>query len=182
MIRLAASAMVVVAAVVLSGVAAARYDHRLAEVRQPVQPAVTSKLEDRISKAFRDWLGANRIAKASLVVMRDGAVIGRFGFGDRGPDTVVPVASLSKAITAVCIASLVDSGRLAYGDPLAKGLGKFLAFAHPRDVRARSITIEHLLRHQSGLEHDATQGGLPVSDGDSAAVTLARRTLGVSLA
>jgi CubicO group peptidase (beta-lactamase class C family) len=107
-----------------------------------------------IDNAFRKWLTTNSITNASLVVMQNGQLIGQFGFGNRKSSTVVPIASLTKAITAMCIANLVDGGKLNYSDKVSDRLSSFFKSATIADARANNITIEHLLRHTSGLSFD----------------------------
>ena len=62
------------------------------------------------------------IRDASLAVAEGGTVLGSFGYGARRPDEPAPVASLSKAITAACVGTLVDAGRLSYDTPLSEVL------------------------------------------------------------
>jgi CubicO group peptidase (beta-lactamase class C family) len=94
-------------------------------------------LQDNIAAAFRTWLSTNSITNASLAVIQNGQLIRKFGFGNRTSTTVVPIASLTKAITGTCIANLVDAGT-----------DKNTTIA---DAHANNITIEHLLRHTSGF-------------------------------
>jgi CubicO group peptidase (beta-lactamase class C family) len=111
----------------------------------------------RADTAFRSWLATNGISNASLVVMQRGGVVGSFGYGARTATQAVEVASLSKAITGVCLTALVDAGRLAYSDTIGNRLDVFLKASPPRDPRVLSITIEQLLRHRSGIDTDPTQ-------------------------
>lgn len=111
-------------------------------------------LQDSIAAAFRSWLSTNGITNASLVVVQNGQTIGRFGFGSRTASTVVPIASLSKAITALCIANLVDAGRLRYTDKVSDRLSTFFKSIKLPATDANNMTIEHLLRHVSGISSD----------------------------
>src|SRR5262245_20186626 len=182
MFRLVAN-VVAALAVALPVAAFAQHNDRLAETLRRPRPEMADKVEDRVNAAFRNWLHANNVANAALIVMKDSRTIGHFGYGERSPDIAVPVASLSKAITGVCIASLVDSGRISYQSRIATAMPKFLAHNHPHDIRARNITIEQLLRHQSGLENDSTQGGFAgIPNADSSDALLAHRTLNTTLA
>jgi CubicO group peptidase (beta-lactamase class C family) len=106
-----------------------------------------------IASAFRTWLGGVGITNASLAVMQNGQFTGQFGFGNRKSSTVVPIASLTKAITAMCIANLVDAGKLSYTDKASDRLKSFFTDKSTTiaDTRANNITIEHLLRHTSGF-------------------------------
>src|SRR5215203_3483471 len=70
-------------------------------------------------------------------------------------DDIFWIASMSKPITAVAIAILVDRGTLAFDDPLEKYIPEF----HGLQVSAegqlvppsRPITIRDVLTHSSGL-------------------------------
>jgi CubicO group peptidase (beta-lactamase class C family)/phage-related protein len=149
----------------------------------PKLKAPSGKLEDRINTAFRNWLNTYKITNASLTVMLSGGIVGKFGYGQRNADSIVAVASLSKAITGVCIATLVDAGRLGFTDTIGTRLRAFLTNHPPADTRASNITIEHLLRHRSGLGTDPTQGAgmSTLPNRDSADEAIAQRALAVNL-
>ena len=71
-----------------------------------------------------------------------------------------PIAGLSKAITAVCIARLVDEGRLSFTAPLATVLAPtFRKLGEPVDPRFKAITVEQLLKHRSGMRRNAPPEG-----------------------
>ncbi len=58
------------------------------------------------------------------------------------PDGRYHLASLSKAVTGACIATLVRDGKLAYETPLAKALARFFtANGKPADARIERVTI-----------------------------------------
>ena len=73
------------------------------------------------------------------------------GFADRdltrpfGPDTLTPVFSTTKAVTALMIARLVSQGRLAYDQRVAEVWPEFAAAGKDQ------VTIEQCLSHQDGL-------------------------------
>ena len=76
------------------------------------------------------------------------------------PDALFWIASQSKPITAVALMMLVDEGKVALDDPVAKYLPEFqdvwLAADTAADHRllkrpARPISVRDLLRHTSGL-------------------------------
>jgi CubicO group peptidase (beta-lactamase class C family) len=101
---------------------------------------------DNMAAAFKTWIGANGVTNAQITNgTRD------TGFGVTKPEDPVPLASLSKAITGLCIAKLVDAGSLSYTDTLATRLKDYLAANKPLDPAAGKITIAELLRHTSGL-------------------------------
>ena len=60
-------------------------------------------------------------------------------------DDIFWIASMSKPITAVAVAMLVDDGKLSFDDPVQKYLPEFT------QQTARAITLRDLLTHTSGL-------------------------------
>src|SRR5581483_2383532 len=89
---------------------------------------------------FKAWLGKKgvRNAQASDIVNTN-------GYGTTRPDEVVHLASLSKAITGLCIAKLVDGGLLAFTDKLSAHLNDYYFKNNPpADPAARDITIAEL--------------------------------------
>jgi len=111
---------------------------------------------DALDASFREWLAANHLSSAELAVMKNGRPARSFGYGGWTADQPEVVASLSKAITAVCIARLVDAGRLSFTTTLGDVLTKdFEALGEPVDPRFKTITIEQLLTHRSGLGRDS---------------------------
>jgi CubicO group peptidase (beta-lactamase class C family) len=76
------------------------------------------------------------------------------------PDDLFWIASMSKPMTAVAVALLVDDGKLSFDDPVGKYLPEFnnlwVTQTSARDQRvlvpaARPITLRDLLTHTSGL-------------------------------
>jgi CubicO group peptidase (beta-lactamase class C family) len=59
--------------------------------------------------------------------------------------TLVPVFSVTKALTATMIARLVEQGRLAYGQPVAEVWPEFAA------AGKATVTVGQLISHQAGL-------------------------------
>jgi len=98
-----------------------------------------------VEAAYERWLEA-RGASGVLVQMQDGAVTARVGFGME-VGVPVPLASLSKAITGVCILTLIEEGRWAASTTAGDVLGY-----------GGDVTVAELLTHTSGLGPDATQG------------------------
>ena len=73
------------------------------------------------------------------------------GWADRdrtvpfGPDTLTPVFSTTKAVTALMLARLVSRGRLDYGQRVAEVWPEFA------DAGKQDITVGQCLSHQDGL-------------------------------
>jgi CubicO group peptidase (beta-lactamase class C family) len=70
-------------------------------------------------------------------------------------DDIFWIASMTKPITAVCIAILADDGKLSFDDPLAKHLPEFAGLMvneNGQTVKpARPVTLRDLLTHTSGM-------------------------------
>ena len=81
------------------------------------------------------------------------------------PDTVVWIASMTKAVTGACAMQLVEQGRLSLDEPIATVLPElarmqvlegFAPDGAPRLRPAqRPITLRHLLTHTSGCVYDS---------------------------
>jgi len=83
------------------------------------------------------------------------------------PDDLFWIASMSKPMTAVAVAILVDDGKLNFDDPVGKYLPEFnnlwLQTGNGRDQRVlvpspRPITLRDLITHTSGLGEYAVTG------------------------
>lgn len=84
---------------------------------------------------------------ASLIVIRNGAVVYEHHFGNFTPGTKMPIASASKWLSALAIERLVAQGTMRWDDTI----GLYLPDA-PADKRG--ITLGQLFSHTSGLPHD----------------------------
>lgn len=111
---------------------------------------------DAVDAAFASWLdavGANGV----LTVWRGGAKQATFAHG-MAADTPVELASLSKAITGVCVLDLIAEGVWRPDTTAREVLGT-----------GGTVTVAQLLTHTSGLGPDGTQGldvsFLPVARG-----------------
>lgn len=118
---------------------------------------------DRMVAAFQSWAQKWGVANASFAVLRDAAVVGETKVGAGDPRAARPVASLSKAVTGVCVAKLVEARKLKYSSRLGALLKSFFRKNPPADPAARDITVGQLLTHASGIAYDPTQGTAELS-------------------
>jgi D-alanyl-D-alanine carboxypeptidase len=89
---------------------------------------------------------------AVAIVVKDGRTVFRRAYGladlEFGillePDMAFRVGSVTKQFTAAAILQLVDQGKLALDDEMAKYVDAY-------DAGGRRVTIEHLLTHTSGV-------------------------------
>ncbi len=115
-----------------------------------------------IESAWRDWMARSGRTTGGLAVMHQGRLVHQAAMGAGAAGNAVPLASLSKAVTGVCVAGLVDRGRLAFDTPLSQALARtFARLGAPADPRMQGITIGQLLVHRAGF--DRADGGDPVT-------------------
>lgn len=89
--------------------------------------------------------------RALLAIARDRRLAHVAGFGIDGA-SAFPIFSISKTVTALAVATLVQDGRLALDDTLDQRLGTVLRkLGPPADPRFAAITIRQLLTHTSGI-------------------------------
>lgn len=93
---------------------------------------------------------------ATLVIVRDGQIIHARGYGYADleshlaatPETVWPIASITKTLTAIGVMQLVETGKVS----LNVDVNKYLKRAKVPDSFKTPITVADLLRHTSGLD------------------------------
>lgn len=109
---------------------------------------MAQQIDDALTAAFpADGPGA------AVIVVRDGAVILRKGYGlanlELGvpiqPEMVFRLASVTKQFTAMAILMLSEEGKLALTDDITKYLPGY-------PTHGQTITIEHLLTHTGGVK------------------------------
>lgn len=120
------------------------------------QPTPAAPTSPNATQSSYDFAGLDqtleRIARkhggCALVLVKDGNVIYRKGFGSYRPETVIPIASASKWLSGAVMMSLVDERKLSLDDPVSKYLPDFT------DAKS-TITIRQLFAHTSGLPPEA---------------------------
>jgi CubicO group peptidase (beta-lactamase class C family) len=127
------------------------------------------RLSDRIEEGVKN----NELPGAVVLIVRNGkiAMFDAFGYRDKETkapmktDTIFRIASMSKPITSTAALMLVEEGRIALDDPIARWAPEFVEMQVLRspdgpldetDPARRPITFEDLLTHRSGI----TYGGL----------------------
>lgn len=120
------------------------------------QPPPSEQIDVIVNKALAQW-GVPGVAVAVVhqdrVVYLKGIGVKEIGKPDPvSPDTVFPLASCSKTLTATVLAMLVDDGKLKWDDPVRKHLPWF-KLADP--LADANVTLRDLLTHRTGLgAHD----------------------------
>lgn len=122
-------------------------------VPAPAEAQPAPRTPDAVEQAWRAWMGKSDKRSGGLVVLQGGRVVREATVGVVGPGAAVPLASLSKAITGVCVARLIERGRLAFDMPLSQALARALArLGRPADPRLLAVTVSQLLAHRAGFD------------------------------
>ena len=111
----------------------------------------------------------------AVLVVKGNKIVFSKGYGYANQQAVIPnttktafyIASVSKPITAMAIMKLVELNRLSLRDPIYK-------FFPKSPENRRTITVEQLLNHTSGLDH--TYSCDDISDRDKAIETILQET------
>lgn len=122
-----------------------------------LQPAAYAQTNDAdVAKALDELMAKAYPADepgAAVIVVREGQTLLRKGYGmadlELGvrvePDMVFRLGSITKQFTAVAILLLAEQGKLAVTDDITKFLPDY-------PTGGKSITVEHLLTHTSGIK------------------------------
>ena len=128
-----------------------------AMVQYPFAAFSELDMADAVDAVVVEWMNGHGIANAAVAVSLHGHLVKTFdhGFSARSD---YPIGSLSKAITGLCVARMLDAGKLRLSDTIGQTLGPYFrkpGNPKPVDARFTSITIEQLLTHRSGLARNA---------------------------
>ncbi|MCA9000824.1 MAG: beta-lactamase family protein [Planctomycetes bacterium] len=117
----------------------------------------------QIEARLRAHVDAGRLPGLRFLLTREGQTVQSLSLGQRdrearspmAEDTLFRIYSMSKAITAAAVMTLVDQGRLALEDPISRYLPEFAGCRVWQDPECRPavITMQHLLTHTAGLTY-----------------------------
>jgi CubicO group peptidase (beta-lactamase class C family) len=116
---------------------------------------------DGIEQVFARWLKEHNVQRASIAMAYGDRLVLAKGYGGLTPESRVLIASLSKAITGVCVATLIQDGKLRFDTTLGEVLERMTPEPPaPHDARLRTVTIEQMLTHRTGFSRT---GGDPAT-------------------
>lgn len=96
-----------------------------------------------VSRLVRGWIEERLIPSAVVDVRIRGEIAFQAAFGSAAASTIYDIASLTKVVAALpAVLLLAQSSKLSLNDPVQKYIPEF---------RHAIVTIEHCLRHVSGL-------------------------------
>ena len=119
-------------------------------VVRPTDPAIARALD----QAFAEPDPLHPRQTKAVVVLHDGKLIAERYAPGYGPDTPIYAHSLTKSVVSALIGILVREGKLQPDQPTP-----IAAWRSPTDSH-HAITIDQLLRMDSGLPFDETDGAL----------------------
>src|SRR5450759_1042439 len=114
----------------------------------------------RIPELARQWVDAGIHQALVLLVARKGIVVLHEAFGRISPesdspptrlDTIFPLSSISKPVTATCAMMLVEDGLLGLNRPVQEYVPEFIGEGK------EAVMVHHLLTHTSGWDEAAVE-------------------------
>ena len=119
--------------------------------REPSAEATSEIERPEISEVVRKRFPDGSEGGVEVLVIRDGQVLHRKGYGTKDgaritPDTPMGLASVSKHFTAMCVAFLIEEGRLKLTDKVSDHLPEVKLA-----VNGRELLVKDLVWHTSGL-------------------------------
>ena len=143
----------------------------LPRASRPEDVGLSSERLQRLTTAFNDYVKANRLPGAVVLIARRGKVAYLQAFGARDRESASPmredaifrIASQSKAPVSVAVMILQEEGKLLIGDPVG-ALSAGVRQDHRRSASRggggydvvpakRPITIRDLLTHTAGISY-----------------------------
>lgn len=119
--------------------------------------ATSADIASRVSDSFRAWAADVGGRTCCLDALAQRRAARRFVVGKGPADRPVEIVSLSKAITAACVAELIHDGTWKRTTTSFEVLG----------YGKKGVTLSQLLTHSSGLAPDETQVLMPLWFGSS---------------
>lgn len=119
--------------------------------------AAPTSLAANLEADWRAWMDSSGLTEGSMVVLYPDGTMHRVGM-ERATDAAVPVASLSKAITGICIDMVLQEQGLGWYTSLGDIAPQMSAVRVTPQPWNAHITLASLANHTSGLSPDLTQG------------------------
>ncbi len=143
---------------------------------KPGEVGLSAERLAEIGPAIAKHVESGAIAGAVTVVARKGKVAHLEAHGAFAEDSLFRIYSMTKPVTVVAALSLVDEGKLALDDPVAKYLPELAKpTVHGRDGDVATMTVQHLMQHTAGMTYGYF-GNTPVDRRYRAANVLDRTT------
>ncbi|MEO9825536.1 MAG: serine hydrolase domain-containing protein [Paracoccaceae bacterium] len=117
--------------------------------------AQSNEQTEKILAAWRTWAAKHNVETA-ISIGHNGTILAS-GSQGRNPNKAYPLASLSKAITGVCVLRITQENGIAFDTPLSALQPEFDKVNIDIPAKLRDRTLASLLTMTSGLNPDRTQ-------------------------
>jgi CubicO group peptidase (beta-lactamase class C family) len=123
----------------------------------PEEAGMSADRIRHLEKVVAGWVENKAAPAVAMLVARNGVIVSHEAFGPLTPepgapalakDSIFPLASLSKPVTATCMMTLVEDGLLELTDSVSKYIPEFIG--EGKDA----IKIHHLLTHTAGMRDE----------------------------
>ncbi|WP_312550478.1 serine hydrolase [Massilia sp.] len=129
----------------------------------PAAAEAAQPLAARLDAAIAPYYKADEPG-ATVIVVKDGQTVLRKGYGSADTASKTPMSadmamrlgSITKQFTAVAILMLAEEGKLALTDDITRFLPDY-------PTRGKTITVEHLLTHTSGIVSYTSRPDYPLT-------------------
>lgn len=120
-------------------------------------PAVRPVDSAEAEAAWRGWMERHQVSSASLAIGRGGAILHSAGH-KRSPQTAYPLASLSKAVTGMCLNQLLADSPYGWDSTLADLAPEFAKVNFTPAPDMAGLTLAQIATHTSGLPERLAYG------------------------
>jgi len=129
-----------------------------AEQTSPDAPLALADFDAYVQRVMQQW----KVPGAAIAIVKDGKIILSKGYGLRDvkdnlpvtPQTLFPIASITKSFTVATLATLSSEGKLDWDKPVREYLPDFRLYD---DALTARVTLRDLVTHRTGLpRHDGT--------------------------
>ncbi len=120
---------------------------------QAAEPVGTARVE----AAWRSWMDRHGVTSSSLAIGRDGVILHSAG-QKRSPQMAYPMASLSKAVTGMCLNQLLKDGPYTWQSTVADLAPEFARMNFTPADEMAGLTLEQIATHTSGLPEKLAYG------------------------
>ncbi len=114
---------------------------------------------DGAEAVWRDWMAQNGVTQSSFAIGRDGVIL-HSAAQKRFPDTAYPMASLSKAVTAICLNQLLINSRYSWESTLADLASELATINVTLAPQIADLTLTQIATHTSGLPEILNYGNM----------------------
>jgi CubicO group peptidase (beta-lactamase class C family) len=129
---------------------------------KPENVGMSSTRLERVRAYIQEYIDTNQIAGAVTLIARKGKVVHFEAQGWRykeenqpmQKDTLFELMSMTKPIVSTALMMLWEDGKFMLDDPIAKWLPSYatkVVMENGAFVKARPVTVRHVLTHTSGL-------------------------------